>query len=171
MTKTETAKLLSYITAVYPNIDIRQGTIEAWHDLLNDIPYEIAKAAVKKVLAEQEILCLPAVGKIRAAAVELTTPRLPSASEAWGEVTRAMRLYGYYRPDEALASMSPATAAVVKRFGWREMCACEEPEVLRGQFRMAYEQYAAREREMAIMPADIRQLINGVAERLMLETG
>ena len=166
MTAQEVAKLLAFITAVYPSIDIRQGTVEAWAELLGDLPYEVAVAGTKKVLAQQEYPTLPAVGKIRAACLDLTTPRLPTAMDAWGEVKRAISNHGYYSPEEALASLSPPVAKVVRMLGWREICLSEEPEILRAQFRKAYEAVVERDRGMAQLPADIRHMIEAVADGL-----
>lgn len=166
MTEKEVAKLLAFITAVYPNIDIRQGTVEAWTELLGDLPYEVAIVGVKKVLAQQEYPTLPAVGKIRSACMDLTTPMLPSAMEAWAEVTRAIGLYGYYRQEEAMAYMSPPVARVVRMLGFRDICLSEEPEILRAQFRKAYETQVTRDREMAALPAGIRDMIETVSRTL-----
>ncbi|MEG6521115.1 replicative helicase loader/inhibitor [Desulfotomaculum sp. 1211_IL3151] len=163
--------LVGLALANFPNMQERDmaPTAVLWEKLLSDIPYHVAEKALVKVLATAKFF--PAVAEIREAAIQLTQPVVPTALEAWGEVTRAMRLYGYYRPEEALASLSPITAEVVRRFGWRDMCACEEPEVLRGQFRMAYEQYAGRQREMAVLPSGIRELIGGLADKLTLGGG
>ncbi|MDD3655114.1 MAG: replicative helicase loader/inhibitor [Desulfotomaculaceae bacterium] len=166
MTKAEVAKLLAFITATYPNIEIRQGTVEAWHEMLGDLPYHSARVAVKKVLAEQEIPYLPAIGKIRVAVAELTNPRIASAAEAWGEVVQAIRRYGYYREKQALASLSPATAQVVKWLGWQELCTCEEVDVIRGQFRRAYDEHAGNVRQEAVLPAGIRELISSGVKTL-----
>jgi len=96
MTRAEVGKLLAFITAVYPNIDIRDGTVEAWHELLKDLDYRIAAAAVKKVVAESEIPALPAVGKIRKAALDMQNGYCITAPEAWGMVLKAIRNHGFY---------------------------------------------------------------------------
>lgn len=166
MTVKEVARLLAFITAVYPNIDIRQGTVEAWTELLGDLPYDVALAGVKKVLSQQEYPALPAVGKIRFACLDLTTTMLPSAMEAWAEVTRAIGLYGYYRQEEAMAYMSPMVVRVVRMLGWRDICLSEEPEILRAQFRKAYEAHVTRDREVMVLPADIRKMITDISVAL-----
>lgn len=163
--------LVGLALANFPNMQEKDmvPTAKLWEKLLTDIPFPVAEKALIKVLATAKFF--PTVAEIREAAMQLTQPAIPTAMEAWGEVTRAMRLYGYYRPEEALASMSPVTAEVVRRIGWREMCSCEEPDVLRGQFRMAYEQYAGGQREMAVLPENVRELIGGLANQLTLGDG
>ena len=166
MNKAEVAKLLAFVTAVYPNINIKNGTVEAWHEMLKDLPFNVALAATKKVIGEQEIPCVPAIGKIRAAATQLTTPQLPTSGEAWGEVKEAIRKYGFYRELEAMENLSPPVKQVVKWMGWREICMSEEPDIVRAQFRKAYESQCSREKEMSQMPADVRQLISNVVKAL-----
>ncbi len=163
--------LVGLALANFPNMQEKDmvPTAKLWEKLLGDIPYNVAEKALIKVLATARFF--PTVAEIRQAAAELTTPGIPSFNEAWGEVTRAMRLYGWPRPEEALASMSPLTAEICRRFNWHDMCACEEPDVLRGQFRMAYEQYAGRKREMSVLPGDVREIIEGLANNLALGSG
>lgn len=132
-------------------------TAELWARVLADVPYDVAEKAMIKVLAT--VKYFPTVAEIREAVADLTTGRPMTAHEAWGMVTSAVKKYGYYRESEALASLPPDVVSVVKRFGWREICSCEEPDVLRGQFRRAWEASASHAREMAMLPAPIRQLI------------
>jgi hypothetical protein len=131
-------------------------TANLWSEMLSDIPFDIAKAALIKVLATARFW--PTVAEIREAAAEIINPQLPSPIEAWGEVVQAIKIYGLYRQEEGISSLSPITKRVVQNIGWREICLCEQPDVIRGQFRMAYEQYAKREKEEAILPAEIKRL-------------
>lgn len=158
MTRDEVKQLLGWALANYPSIQERnlRPTAELWHRMLSDIPYEIAEKALMSVLAKAKYF--PTVAEIREAAAEIINPQLPSAMDAWGEVMRAARDYGYYRQEEGLNSLSPLTRRVVRNIGWREICLCEQPDIIRGQFRMAYEQYAKREREEAVLPAEVKQL-------------
>jgi len=91
-------------------------------------------------------------------------PEQVTGSEAWGEITRAIRHYGYYRETEALASMSPTTARVVRHMGWQDICMSEEPTgVLRGQFLRMYGQVADREQEQQLLPAGLQEQISRLA--------
>lgn len=47
----------------------------------------------------------------------------------------------------------------------------ENPDTLRAQFRMAWESQEKRIREYNVLPSEIRQIIEGVAERLKLGDG
>ncbi len=158
MTKQEIGALLALATANFPSMQEKdmRPTANLWSEMLSDIPFDIAKAALIKVLATARFW--PTVAEIREAAAEIINPQLPSPIEAWGEVVQAIKIYGLYRQEEGLNSLSPITKRVVQNIGWREICLCEQPDIIRGQFRMAYEQYAKREREEAILPAEVKQL-------------
>ena len=161
MTKQEIGALLALATANFPSMQEKdmRPTANLWSEMLSDIPFDIAKAALIKVLATARFW--PTVAEIREAAAEIINPQLPSPIEAWGEVVQAIKIYGLYRQEEGLNSLSPITKRVVQNIGWREICLCEQPDIIRGQFRMAYEQYAKREKEEAVLPAEVKRLASG----------
>jgi hypothetical protein len=156
MTREETAKVLAYIAAVYPRVEIAEGTLDAWHDLLSDLPFELAMSATKRVLLDQDGPWLPAVGQIRRAALFLANSRLLDPDEAWGEVERAVRKFGWPRPTEALASMSPLTRRIVENIGWQEICASQNPDTVRGQFRAMYQAASDGWRREGILPTRLQ---------------
>lgn len=169
MTKTDTVKLLAVINAAYPNMQISEATVSVWHELLGDLDINLVLAATKKLILESPYP--PTIADIRKRAVEIMT--LPEdridAAEAWGEVEKAIRWYGYYSEAEALASMSPRTAKVVRYIGWREICLNEEPGVVRGQFLKMYQQVQERDRREMLLPAGLRNEIQRLASRMELK--
>ena len=170
MTEQEFATLMRFLSASIAK-PISEETIEAWYQLLGDLPYQLAKMAFKKVLTENQYQNLPPIGLIRRAAIDIQSgPRMQSA-EAWGLVLRAIKRYGIYRKKEALESLPPDVAKIVEWLGWTELCNAENIEVIRAQFCRAYEANEAREKDMAILPPDVRKVITGTAERLAIEGG
>jgi len=166
--KTETVQLLAVINAAFPNIQITEAMVSLWYELLGDIDFNLAKAAVKKLLLESPYP--PSIADIRKRAVEILTPEEEKidAAEAWGEVERAMRFYGFYREAEALESMSPRVAKVVRWMGWRDICLSEEPGVVRGQFLKMYEQVTEREQKEKLLPERLKADIKMLSERFTL---
>jgi hypothetical protein len=171
MTEKEVVKLFVLLTAAYPRFDTfsdpekTRPVIKLWAEMLADIPYEVVEVAVKKFILESSYP--PTIAEIRKQAMEIATSpedKIGSA-EAWGEVERAIRLYGYYNEAEALKSMSPQTAKVVKYIGWREICLSEEPGVVRGQFLKMYEQLQERERKEALLPPDLKNEIQQISQQ------
>jgi hypothetical protein len=164
----EALRLVAWATANFPQLQERdmRPTAELWAKMLGDIPYQLAEKALMKVLATARYF--PTVAEIREAAAELQHGRPMTADEAWGLVAEAVRRYGYYREQEALASLPPEVAVIVRRFGWQEICACEEPDVIRGQFRRAWEINSGQAREIAVLPAPIRELIEAHSATMAL---
>ena len=167
MTKAEIAKILAVLAASYPKFEVDDLKVQVWHEMLGDLDYATANMAVKKLILESTFA--PAIAEVRKAAKEILNPDGMTAAEGWGEVERAIRLYGYYRETEALESMSPSVAKVVKYIGWQNICLNEEPGVVRGQFLKMYAQVAEREQKELLLPADLRQGIQRLASRMELK--
>ena len=163
MTKGEVAKLLAVLAASYPKFEVDDLKVQVWYEMLGDLDYAVASMAVKKIIMQNTFP--PAIAEVRKAAAELTNPENLTSSEAWGEVTRAIRNYGYYREGEALASMSPTTAQVVRYMGWREICMSEDIGVIRGQFLRMYEQIATREQEKQLLSPTMQAEIKKIAKK------
>lgn len=161
MTKIETAKLLAVLAAAFPRFEVDDLKVQVWHEMLGDLDYSLANLAIKKLILESTFA--PAIAEVRKAVAEILTPNGMTAAEGWGEVERAIRIYGCYRETEALESMSPSVAKVVKYIGWQNICLNEELGVVRGQFLKMYAQVAGREQKELLLPADLRQGIQRLA--------
>lgn len=171
MTRSEVAKLLSLATANFPAMQERdmRPTLVLWEKMLSDLPPEVAEAALLKVLVSAKFF--PTVAEIREAAVQISQPRVMDASEAWGQVMTALRKFGLYQAREAMEWLSPEVCAMVRRFGWYELCHAENIDVIRGQFMRAWETHAKGQRDMAVLPAPIREMIEGMAADKVLPRG
>lgn len=168
MNKQEIIRLLSIATANFPAMQEKdmRPTAVLWEKALADIPYDVAEKALLKVLSTSKFF--PTVAEIREAAAELTQPRVLDAMEAWELIVQAIRKYGYYDEAGAMASLPADVRAMAKRFGWRELCLNENPDTLRAQFRMAWEAQSKRIREYKVLPNEIREVIEGVAEKMKM---
>lgn len=173
MEKNEFVKMMAYLAAgCGTEREISSATAQVYWDLLGDLPANVAKVACQRVLLNHRFPTLPPVGVIRQVAVEMMQPALKAWDQSLAEVEAAMSRYGYYRADEAMAALEaadPAVAAMVRRFGgFAALCQVDRDQwsVIRGQWRQAWEGRMAREREMAVLPANLRQLIGRTAEAL-----
>ena len=167
MTRAETAKILAVLAASYPKFEVDDLKVQVWHEMLGDLDYATANMAVKKLILENTFP--PSIAEVRKAAMEILNPDVMTAAEAWGEVERAVRTYGYYQETKAMASLSPRTAKVVRQIGWREICLNEEAGVVRGQFLKMYQQVQERDRREMQLPAGLRNEIQRLASRMELK--
>ena len=167
MTEAEFVKVMAYLSAGFGGREIPTATLDVYWDLLQDLPGNIAFAAIKKVLVENIYPTFPAVGVIRKAAVDLANPQMLLPAEAWGLVQKANDKFGYYRAVEGMESLPVTVQKAVRAMGgFTSICMSENPDITRGQFMKMYDQYAARERELATIPASVRELIGETVKSL-----
>lgn len=161
MTFNEFKVLVKGMKAVYtsPNFLPDADSVKIWYRLLQDMPYELANIAIQRHMATNKFPPTPA--EIRQAAVQAVEAPQDWA-DGWEQFRRAVRKYGYYQQEEAMNSMDDITRKTVRRLGWKEMCESENIMQDRANFRMAYEQESNRSRETAVLPVELR----GVIERL-----
>jgi hypothetical protein len=167
MTKDEFKKFFKYVSSVTTDTNPSPERTQVYWDLLNDLDFNVAMTAGRKVIATLENPFLPMPAVFRSAAVEITGPRIAAAPDAYGEVMRAIRNFGSYRQKEALESMSPLTRRAVEAIGWKEICISEEPDVIRGQFRMAYEALERREMIDLKTPQSLKAIIADMDRRFI----
>src|SRR5690625_1254124 len=140
MNKTEIIKLIRVLSANYRNFPEQgkeQDTVMLWESMLDDMDYDTGRAAVKAHIARSPFP--PTIADIRDSAVMLANRDSMDAIEAWGEVVKAIRKYGFYNQAEAMESLPQEVREMVERFTWRELCLSENIDTLRAQFRMAWE--------------------------------
>lgn len=159
MTKDEFMKFYKYISSVTTDTNPSPEKTQVYWDALNDLPFNLAMVAAKKIIATLENPFLPMPAVFRKVATEVSGPKIPGEDEVWAEVTRAIRYFGSYREQEALASLSPLTRKAVEAFGFQDLCHSENVDVIRGQFRMAYEALAKREMTDAKTPQSLKEIM------------
>ncbi len=165
MTQDEFRKFFKYISSVTTDTNPSPERTQVYYDTLNDLPFDVAMIAARKVIATLENPFLPMPAVFRGAAAEITGPKIPPAPDAYAEVLRAIRLFGSYKQKEALESLSPLVRKAAEAIGWKDLCLSEEPDVIRGQFRMAYETLEKREVINTRTPQSLKQIIGAMQEQ------
>lgn len=120
-------------------------SIKIWFSLLKDISYEVLNVAIQKYMMTNKFA--PTIADLRELSAEITQGQITDWGDGWEQVLRAIRMYGAYRPKEALDSMDDITRKCVERLGFREICLSENISVERANFRMLYEQLINRQKE------------------------
>lgn len=170
MTKKEFSLIALALRAYFPkenNFIPNEQAMELWYFQLKDLDYKVAEAAVNKWAATNK--WSPTIADLRETALTITLGELPEWGEAWQEVTLAIRRYGSYRAGDALKSLSPLTKKVVERLGYLQLCASENIAADRANFRMIFEQLAAREKKQAQLPEGLKVLIAQMQQDKLLE--
>ena len=159
MDKNEFSMFSMALKTYYPRENLLPNTqaMELWFKQLQDIPYQVAEAALNKWVAVNK--WSPSIADIRAEAAEIKNGETPDWGEGWESVLDAIRRYGSYRVDEAMASFEPVTRRCVERIGFLNICQSENIAVDRANFRTLYEQLAEKEQKHRQMPPALSQLI------------
>lgn len=161
MKNEEAGALVALAAANFPHIQEKDlgPTVALWREMLSDLPFDLAKAALIKVLVTAKFW--PTVAEIREAAAELSRPAALTPAEAWAQVITAIRKD--WKPDQ----LHPTVREALVGFGGLDRVGMSENiDVIRGQFLKVYEQYAYREKEHVLLPPSVRQLVERAAKAL-----
>lgn len=148
-------KSLALLSAAYPRHEIADATPELYLHLLADIPDEILEAATLDHISRSTFY--PTIAELRAAAANLATgaDRLPTAYDAWQEVSQAIVRFGRDRkPDFA----NPILERTVSALGWRNLCLSTNQIADRARFIEAYNEFLHRAREQSVALPQVRAL-------------
>lgn len=169
----EFSLLVKGMREVYPRADFipTQDAFNIWYELLKDLPYEIANAAVQRHMLTNKFA--PTIAEIREQAADVANEPQKDAGQAWADVKKAVSKYGYYEPAKGLASLDPVTRKAAERFGFRELCDMETDEnnTARAQFMRIYNEIVNREREDSKIPQHIRDRLTVLRQNAGLLEG
>lgn len=184
MNLNESKLLIGILCAAYPaqasrlNETAIAGMVASWADLLSDVPFAAAKAA----LAVHARTCkwLPSVAEIREA-VATGGERQRPGGDAWGDVRKLMSstkqrtAFSAHRFPREHDVEDPITWRCIEAMGWLELCNSESPESDRARFIELYDKLAAGARHKATAgdalgrlreASAAGELVGGVARRL-----
>lgn len=169
MTKKEFSVFVAALKTFYPREQLlpNQQAMGLWFQMLGDIPYQVAEAALQKWVATNKFS--PTIADIREIASSIQHGDLPEWGDAWQNVREAVQRYGWYRHEEAMASLDDLTRECVKRIGFERLCHSEEPELERANFRMIFETLAKRRKTQEQLPTGLSSLIGEIQKNLRLE--
>lgn len=171
MERREFATLAAAIRTYYPkeNILPNEQAMELWFRELQDIPFQVAEAALRKWVSTNK--WSPSIAEIREMAATVTNGEIQEWGEGWEKVLKAIRKYGMYNIGPALASLDPMTRQAVERVGFREICMSENISVERANFRMVYESLAEREKTRQQVALPLQKTIERLGSTDMLALG
>ena len=170
MDKQEFSLFASALRTYYSkeNLLPNSQAMELWFRQLQDIPFPVAEAALNKWVATNK--WSPSIAEIRELAAEIKNGKFPDWGEAWEETCKAIKRFGFYRPKEALESLSPLTRKTVERLGFTNLCLSENPTADRANFRQCYETVAKREQENNVLPLPLQETIKQLSGNLDLDS-
>jgi hypothetical protein len=165
MTRQEFWQFAAAIRTYYSreNILPNEQAMELWYRQLQDIPFPVAEAILAKWVATNK--WSPSIADIRDGVAEIQNGGpAPDWGEAWDQAMNAIRRFGSYDEDGALASLPPLTRETVRRLGYKSLCWSENQVADRANFRQVYEILSKRKVETDKIPLPVRETLKALTE-------
>lgn len=177
MTREDVIKIMSVLRGAYPQFyrDISKqealDTINLWSDMFLDDPAELVAAAVKALIATDAKGFPPHIGAVKEKLRQISQPAQMSPAEAWGMVWRAVQRSGYNSREEfdrLPETLRRLVGSPEQLRAWSQMDADTVQSVIGSNFQRSYTARRKADADYNALPADVKQMLAGVTERMAL---
>ena len=173
VTMEETAKILSILREYYPR-DVAatnlQTKVRAWYLLFADVPYQAAQAAVLAFVANDKKGFMPSPGQVLDRLNMLADDGMDSA-EAWRLVKKALgnSTYGAKEEFDKLPDLVQRVVGSPSQLReWAAMDVEDLDTVVASNFARIYRERQTRQKEVAVLPGEVRNVLCGLVDKLAL---
>lgn len=172
MDKTETLKILSVLKAAYPHSykGMSQRDADAmvnlWTLMFADTAYEAVNAAVCALISTRTVGFSPTVGEVKEKLQSLRNAAALSEQDAWALVSKACSngLYGYRKEFDRLPpEVQQAVGAPEQLREWARVDVETFQTVVASNFMRTFRANAVRQKEFAMLPSEVQQMVSGLA--------
>lgn len=180
MDRLETADILAVLKAAYPQfyngLSPKEANkiVDLWAEMFKDEPVMVVAVAVKAMIASRTNTFPPNIGEVKEQITKMRMPKEMTAAEAWTLVYRAIANSGYNAKEE-YDRLPPTIQRLVgspqQLREWGMMNAETVQSVVASNFQRSYTVRIKSDREYMALPSDIKQMISGVAQQLVLDGG
>ena len=162
MTKKEFAAFVAALKTYYPkdNLIPNGEAVGLWYDILGDLSYDTASAALKEWVATRK--WPPTIAEIREAAAEITYGAITDWSDGWDQAMKAIHRYGAWDAESALGEMDDLTKATVRRIGYANLCLSMNLSIERSEFHKSYTILAERKKNDRQIAPSVAKLIDQI---------
>ena len=177
MTKADVVGIMAILETAYPQYyskrdnQQRMEAVNLWAELFADDDPRLVGAAVKTIIVSGGAFP-PSIGEIKNKMHNLMAPEEISETEAWAMVSRACAngIYGY---EAEFAKLPPTVQAAVGRAEqlreWGMMDVETVQSVVASNFMRGYKTAQRREKETAMIPENVKVLLENVGTRMLPE--
>lgn len=173
MTYDETLSIMAVLKAAYPNFyrDMKrseaEGIVSLWTEMFKDEPAEIVAVAVKAHIVNDKKGFPPHIGAIKEAILKIKRPDEMTEMEAWALVDKATR-NAKYGAREEFEKLPPLIQRLVgspnQLREWAMMESDKVASIVSSNFQRSFRARATSEREFLALPADVRGVMEQLAE-------
>lgn len=172
MTGKEVLKILAIIKVAYPNSfkNLTKADVQAlttlWERQFKDFSYDEVAMALDSIIASDTSDFMPSIGKIKEMIVKLKEPEMMTELEAWQLVKKALSRSGYYAKEE-FDKLPPIIQKVIVTPNTLKQWAMEDTSnvntVIASNFQRSYRAKAKAEKEMLMIPIEVRETMQKIA--------
>lgn len=132
MNKEQFLKGITFLTIAY-NKEFTEEQVSVWYEFFKDENYDNFRAAVKRIIPKKQFI--PSIAELKQEIAFISNPILQlNVDEEWDSVLKAIRKFGSYRSKEAMESLNPYTANIVRQIGYARICLSENIQWERKEF-------------------------------------
>lgn len=173
MNRAETIQVITILAGNYDSIankDKKQKEImfSTWYECLKDLDYKLVEMAVKKTIITSPYP--PTIHEIRKNVAELINPQSEkdNSLDAWEEAYKMMSR-GLYMTKEEFETHSPIVKKFIGSLEQLKNYAMTDTDVIntvvKGQFMKQYEILKNRQKELNMLPGDMKEVTLKLSEK------
>jgi hypothetical protein len=177
MTVQEAGMVLAVLRAAYPSSyrDLTEAdayaTAKLWAEMFSDDSYAAVNAAVRAMIATRTVGYAPTIGEVKEKLYKITEGDKLSETEAWAMVAKAC-CNGYYGYQQEYNKLPPEVQKTVGKpeqlREWAQVDTDTLNTVIASNFQRSFRVIQAREKENAMLPPNIRQIVGKVADSMKM---
>ena len=178
MSRTEMVQIITLLAGNYETIanksqQQKELMLNTWYECLRDLDYKLVLQAVKKTIIESPYP--PTIHEVRKNAIEFVNPTTQKTGiEAWNEAIK-MISNGLYMTEEQFNNYSSEVKRFFGSVNQVRQLAMVDMEtintVTKGQFLKQYDILVQRDKEEKLLPAPMKEMIEGLANKFALPEG
>ncbi len=178
MSRTEMVQIITLLAGNYETIanksqQQKELMLNTWYECLGDLDYKLVLQAVKKTIIESPYP--PTIHEVRKKAIEFVNPTTQKTGiEAWNEAIK-MISNGLYMTEEQFNNYSSEVKRFFGSVNQVRQLAMVDMEtintVTKGQFLKQYDILVQRDKEEKLLPAPMKEMIEGLANKFALPEG
>lgn len=178
MSRTEMVQIITLLAGNYETIanksqQQKELMLNTWYECLRDLDYKLVLQAVKKTIIESPYP--PTIHEVRKNAIEFVNPTTQKTGiEAWNEAIK-MISNGLYMTEEQFNNYSSEVKRFFGSVNQVRQLAMVDMEtintVTKGQFLKQYDILLQRDKEEKLLPAPMKEMIEGLANKFALPEG
>ena len=179
MNRQETLMILGYIKMAFPNAYNKMtkedyaALAKLWERQFKDFSYEAVQVAVDSYISTDTSGFWPNIAQIKNMIYKLATPDQMSSLEAWNIIKDAVRNSGYFAQEEydkLPPILQKAVGSPRQLHEWGMMDSDRFNSIEMNVFIKRFEAYQQREKEAALLPSFVKELIATDAFKSIADT-